>query len=97
MGTFKSGSSGGFAKLSDSIDGKGNVFDDKDREDVLWFKKSGGHKKGMSEGAMNVVVTRTVEVQSEDREDGAQLPSGDQVNYNSSWLGLKTPQEHGQV
>jgi uncharacterized protein (DUF427 family) len=63
METFKSGSSGGFTELSDSADGDGKDADDRDGEDAVWFKKEA------SNGALSVVVTRTVGTQSEEPEN----------------------------
>ncbi|KAL5380745.1 hypothetical protein DPSP01_007546 [Paraphaeosphaeria sporulosa] len=83
METFKSGSSGGFTKLSDSADGEGNDADGRDRDHAVWFTKSPGHKKGMSDGALSVVVTRTIEIQSEDLESGPQVRTRDHVHYNT--------------
>ncbi|KAF2443967.1 hypothetical protein P171DRAFT_361043, partial [Karstenula rhodostoma CBS 690.94] len=84
MATFKSGSSGGFTKLSDGADGEGNDADDRDWKDDVWSKKGSGHKKGSSDGVMSVVVTRTVEIQSEDLASGSQVRSGDHAHYNAN-------------
>ncbi|KAL5371436.1 hypothetical protein PMIN06_012881 [Paraphaeosphaeria minitans] len=83
MGTFKSGSGGSFTKLSDSADGEGNDADDRDQEHSVWVKKVSGQKNGTSDGALNVVVTRTIEIQSEDLESGPQARSGDHIHYNT--------------
>lgn len=83
METFKSSTTGGFTKLSDGSDREGHDAEDRDRADSAWSKDKPGHNKGMSDSALNVVVTRTVEIQSEDLESGFQLRSGDHVHYNA--------------
>jgi hypothetical protein len=67
METFMSSSNGGFTKLSDSADGDGKDADDGDAEDVVWFKKE------PRDGKLGVVVTRTVEKQSGELENGSQV------------------------
>jgi hypothetical protein len=77
MDTFKSGNSGGFSKLGEGKDrdneddeiSDGEIIIGKDVEEGVW---AGGMKdleqaftKGVSEGAINVMVTRTVQVESE--------------------------------
>ena len=84
METFKSASSGGFTKLSDGTGENSKDVDDKHCEEVVWFKKGAGHKKGMSEGALSVVVTRTVDIQSEDLDEGYQVRSGEYVHYDAN-------------
>lgn len=73
LDTFKSGSSGGFTKLSDGKDGDG-----RDEEQSVGFGGMYGHRKGQSEGALSVVVTRTVEVESET------LPGDKVVKFNAA-------------
>lgn len=69
METFKSGSSGGFTKLSDGKD-----VEMAGAEEV---EKGFGHKKVDSEGGIRVMVTRTVEMESE-------RMSGEEDRYNAA-------------
>ncbi|KAF2685507.1 hypothetical protein K458DRAFT_416739 [Lentithecium fluviatile CBS 122367] len=81
MDTFKSGSSGGFTKLGEGKDGdgdfEGEVRPSKDIEEGNWIGKEvevgKGHKKGVSDGAISVMVTRTVEVESESVDGDVEL------------------------
>ncbi|KAJ4300698.1 hypothetical protein N0V90_002786 [Kalmusia sp. IMI 367209] len=80
METFKSESSGGFTRLSDDSD-----RDCKGQEEVVWFKKNSGHKKGLSDGTMSVVITRTVEIQSEVAAEGEEGGKGaDHVHFDAN-------------
>lgn len=81
MDTFKSASSDGFTKLNGGTNGKD---DDKGHEEYLWFKQGSGHSREASESAMSVIVTRTVEVSTEDLEVGTHVRSGDHVHYDAN-------------
>ena len=83
METFRSGSSGGFAKLDDGRDGDVKEIDGNDQEDVAWSNKDTGHNRGLSDGSIHVVVTRTVEVQSEEVEEGTAKRSGDYIRFST--------------
>jgi hypothetical protein len=77
MDTFKSASSGGFSKLSSGKDGvflkspeleNGQVILSKDIEDGIRTAQDldARYQKAVREGVISVMVTRTVEVESEE-------------------------------
>jgi hypothetical protein len=81
MDAFKSGSSGGFTKLGEGKDGEVYAKDTWDLEAGLSVQVGSmqtlGHQKADEEGVINVLVTRTMAVESEswygesdDEDDG---------------------------
>lgn len=82
METLKSVSSGGFTKLSDGKDASYKDNGSNDSEDV-WSKKS-GNEEGLSDGSLNFVVTRIIEIRSEDVEDSSNGKARKQVHYDAN-------------